>query len=412
MSLIKPFRGLRPAPGRAAEIAAPPYDVLSADEARVRAAGKPNSFLHISKAEIDLPPEIDHYAPQVYAKSRENFDRMLRETVLKQDEAPCYYVYRITMGEHVQTGIVAAASVADYDTNRIRKHEFTRPDKEDDRVRQIEAVNAHTGRCCWPTPRRPPSTPCSRARPRRRPTPTPRPTTASATRSGSSRRRRRAGAAHGRVRRDARALHRGRPSPLRRGLARRSRAARGRRPPDANSQRFLAVIVPASPDAHPSVQPRREAISARTRPELPRGAGGDFRLHQRRRAVEPAQARRVRPLPARTLVPPDHEPAPRPDRGSGRAARREPAREQPARTAARHRRSCGAIKRIDFVGGIRGVAELEKRVASGEMAAAFSMYPTQLVDLMSVADADQVMPPKSTWFEPKLADGLVSHVLD
>jgi uncharacterized protein (DUF1015 family) len=145
MSLIKPFRGLRPAPGRAAEIAAPPYDVLSADEARVRAAGKPNSFLHISKAEIDLPPEIDHYSPQVYAKSRENFDRMIRETVLKQDEAPCYYAYRLVMGEHVQTGLVAAASVADYDTNRIRKHEFTRPDKEDDRVRQIEALNAQTG---------------------------------------------------------------------------------------------------------------------------------------------------------------------------------------------------------------------------------------------------------------------------
>ena len=145
MSLIKPFRGLRPAPGRAAEIAAPPYDVLSADEARVRAADKPNSFLHISKAEIDLPPEIDHYSPPVYAKSRENFDLMLREAVLKQDETPCYYAYRLVMGEHVQTGLVAAASVADYDSNRIRKHEFTRPDKEDDRVRQIEALNAQTG---------------------------------------------------------------------------------------------------------------------------------------------------------------------------------------------------------------------------------------------------------------------------
>ena len=149
MSLIKPFRGLRPAPGRAVEVAAPPYDVLSANEARLivhgGAAGKPWSFLHISKAEIDLPPEIDHYSPPVYAKSRENFERMIREGVLRQDDAPSFYAYRLTMGEHVQTGLVAAASVADYDSNRIRKHEFTRPDKEDDRVRQIEALNAQTG---------------------------------------------------------------------------------------------------------------------------------------------------------------------------------------------------------------------------------------------------------------------------
>ena len=124
MSLIKPFRGLRPATGRAAEVAAPPYDVLSADEARARVGNRPWSFLHISKAEIDLPPETDHYSPQVYAKSRENFDRMIAEGVLRQDEAPCYYAYRLVMGEHVQTGLVATASVADYDTNRIRKHEI------------------------------------------------------------------------------------------------------------------------------------------------------------------------------------------------------------------------------------------------------------------------------------------------
>ena len=124
---------------------APPYDVLSSDEARERAAGKRWSFLHISKAEIDLPPGTDPYSPAVYAKSAENFARLVGEGVLLRDTAPCYYAYRMTTGEHVQTGIVAAASVADYDSNRIRKHEFTRPDKEDDRVRQIEALGAQTG---------------------------------------------------------------------------------------------------------------------------------------------------------------------------------------------------------------------------------------------------------------------------
>ena len=145
MPLIKPFAGLRPAPHHAAEVAAPPYDVLSTEEARIRAAGRPWSFLHISKPEIDLPPETDPYSPQVYAMAAENLDKMLLTGVLERDEKPCYYAYRLQMGEHVQTGLVAAASVADYDTNRIRKHEFTRPDKEDDRVRQIEAIDAQTG---------------------------------------------------------------------------------------------------------------------------------------------------------------------------------------------------------------------------------------------------------------------------
>ena len=145
MPLIRPFPGLRPLPAKAAEVAAPPYDVLDSNEARERAKGKPWSFLHISKPEIDLAPGTDPYSPEVYAKGKENFDRMLEEGVLKQDGAPCYYLYRLVMGDHQQTGLVAAASVADYDTNRIRKHEFTRPDKEDDRVRQVDALNAQTG---------------------------------------------------------------------------------------------------------------------------------------------------------------------------------------------------------------------------------------------------------------------------
>src|SRR5687767_12603006 len=123
MPLIRPFAGLRPAPGRVAEVIAPPYDVLSTEEARARAAGKPWSFLHISKPEIDLPPGTDPYSPQVYAKGAENLERMLREGILARDAAPAYYAYRLVMGNHAQTGLVAAASVAEYDVNRIRKHE-------------------------------------------------------------------------------------------------------------------------------------------------------------------------------------------------------------------------------------------------------------------------------------------------
>ncbi len=145
MHLIRPFAGLRPAANRAADVAAPPYDVLSTGEARVRATGKPWSFLHISKPEIDMPAGTDPYAPEVYTKGAENLKKMLAAGILARDPAPCYYAYRLIMGDHTQIGLVAAASVADYDTNRIRKHEFTRPDKEDDRVRQIDALNAQTG---------------------------------------------------------------------------------------------------------------------------------------------------------------------------------------------------------------------------------------------------------------------------
>jgi uncharacterized protein (DUF1015 family) len=145
LTLIQPFRALRPAPGRAAEVLAPPYDVLSSAEARARAKGKPWSFLHISKPEIDLDPTIDPHDQAVYAKAAENLDRMVAAGVMIRDPKPCYYVYRLTWRGHPQTGLAVAASLADYASNRIRKHELTTPVKEDDRVHQIGAVNAQTG---------------------------------------------------------------------------------------------------------------------------------------------------------------------------------------------------------------------------------------------------------------------------
>jgi len=145
MPLIKAFAGLRPKKEYATDVLAPPYDVLNTAEARQRAKGRERSFLHISKPEIDLAEDIDPFDPRVYAKGAENLGKLLSEGILVRDPAEYYYVYQLIMGEHRQLGLVAVASVADYDTNRIRKHEFTRPDKEDDRVRQIDALNAQTG---------------------------------------------------------------------------------------------------------------------------------------------------------------------------------------------------------------------------------------------------------------------------
>src|SRR5499426_2377860 len=143
--MIKPFRALRPAAGRAAEILAPPYDVPSSAEARERAKGKPLSFLHVSKPEIDLDPAIDPYDRTVYAKAGENFHRLIKTGALMRDPKPCYYVYRLTRQGRTQTGLAAIASLADYAKNRVRKHEHTTPLKEDARGRPIDPLNPPTG---------------------------------------------------------------------------------------------------------------------------------------------------------------------------------------------------------------------------------------------------------------------------
>src|SRR6266487_1453232 len=145
MASIKPFAALRPRPDLAARICELPYDVMSSNEARQIAAGNPLSFLHVSKPEIDLPRDTGLYDPAVYAKGRENFTRLIADGALRQDAKPCFYLYRQVMGRHSQTGLVAAASCQDYLDNVIKKHELTRPEKEDDRVRHIEALNSQTG---------------------------------------------------------------------------------------------------------------------------------------------------------------------------------------------------------------------------------------------------------------------------
>jgi len=145
MATIKPFAALRPKSEFAAQICELPYDVMSSDEARQIAAGNPLSFLHVSKPEIDLPSGTDIHAPEVYAKGKENFDRLIAQGELRQDEQPCFYLYRQIMGKHSQVGLVAAASCEEYLRGIIKKHELTRPDKEDDRVRHIEALNSQTG---------------------------------------------------------------------------------------------------------------------------------------------------------------------------------------------------------------------------------------------------------------------------
>ena len=410
-SLIQPFNALRPAPGRASDVIAPPYDVLSTDEARTRATGRPWSFLHISKPEIDLARDISPYAPEVYAKAAKNLQSMIQSGVMVRDPDAHYYVYRITMGEHTQTGLVAAASVADYDTNRIRKHEFTRPDKEDDRVRQIEALNAQTGPVLLAYAAAPEVDAILA-------------TTALGQPDSDAELE---GVRHTIwVLRDADATARitaafnAMPALYiadghhRSAAASRIAATRRAANPAHNGAEsynaFLSVIFPA--------HEMRIMDYNRLIVDL-NGLGVEAFLSRLASAfiVEPATSA-VKPTQPGTfgmylpgqwyrlsiraeLIPVDPV-------GSLDVSLLQNNLIGPLLGIADPRRD----KRIDFVGGIRGLSELERRVNSGEMALAFALCPTRMEDLMAVADANEVMPPKSTWFEPKLADGLVSHVLD
>ncbi|MGE5362081.1 MAG: DUF1015 family protein, partial [Bacteroidales bacterium] len=145
MAIIRPFRALRPTPANADRVSAVPYDVVNTEEARALAAGNPLSFLHVSRAEIDLPPGTDPHCDAVYAKAQENFNRLRREAPLVEEATPALYFYRLVMGQHAQTGLVACYSVDEYDKDIIKKHERTRRDKEDDRTRHITTLRAQTG---------------------------------------------------------------------------------------------------------------------------------------------------------------------------------------------------------------------------------------------------------------------------
>ncbi|MFN2309172.1 MAG: DUF1015 domain-containing protein [Gammaproteobacteria bacterium] len=411
-TLIRPFAGLRPATGRAADVAAPPYDVLNSAEARVRAAGRPWSFLHISKPEIDLPPDTHAYDPAVYAKAAENLARMRDQGLLVQDDRPCYYVYQLQMGAHLQTGLVAAASVADYDSNRIRKHEFTRPDKEDDRVRQIEALNAQTG----PVLLAYRADPALDALLAQATAGTPEVDIVADD-----------GIAHRLwVIRDAAAVaeitrrfdampalyiadgHHRSASASRIAAAR--RAANPAHTGEEAYNYFLCVMFPHTQMRILDYNRVVKDLNGQRGADLLAAIAGAFTVEASAEPVRPGQRGefglyldgawyRLRIRPERVPTDPvarldvsllqDHLLAPLLGIGD------------PRRDA-----------RVDFVGGIRGLSGLEKRVDSGEMQVAFALYPTPMQDLMAVADAGQVMPPKSTWFEPKLADGLVSHLLD
>ncbi|MGB7768674.1 MAG: DUF1015 family protein [Verrucomicrobiia bacterium] len=404
MALVKPFAALRPKPELASQICELPYDVMSSDEARAIAAGNPFSFLHVSKPEIDLPPGTDPHAPEVYAQGGENFQKLIRDGVLRPDAQPCFYLYRQIMGAHAQTGLVAAASCMEYQRGVIRRHEQTRVDKENDRVRHIEILNAQTSPVFLTYP------------------------------AVHSLDEFVAKKASGKPEIDFTAKDGVRhvswtiqdPHDVKfvetqfaripnlyiaDGHHRSAAASRvyESRQGAGQSGRFLAVIFPHNQmqvlpynrvlkdlngwtpeqllemlgtvfaiDPHGTAAPTREH-------ELGLYLAGNWHTLGFRHNVLAARAARelldVTLLQKHVLEPVFGIDDPRTD------------------------------QRIHFVGGIRGTEELEKLVNRGDCACAFSMFPLSIETLMAISDAGDVLPPKSTWFEPKLRDGMFCHLI-
>jgi uncharacterized protein (DUF1015 family) len=404
MAKIKPFAALRPEPELAAQISALPYDVFSSEEARQIAANNPLSFLHVSKPEIDLPPGTHFSEPLVYEKGKENFQRLLSQKALRQDAQPCFYLYRQIMREHQQTGLVAAASCQDYLNNVVKKHELTRPDKEDDRVRHIETLDSQTGPVFL--------------------------VYRSSAELDDFFNIRAAGLPHidfvaeDGVRHTAWVIV---EQPdiefienefagisslyIADGHHRCAAAARvfESRSGAGHSAFFLSVIFP---DNQVQILPYHRVIkdlNGLSPEQLLEKLDGIFIVHKN----GAAQPRRKHEL------------------GLYIASRWYKLNFRPrfaATTDLFEKLDVNLLQtyvldpifgitdprtssRINFVGGIRGTPELEKLVNSGEYACAFSMYPTSIEELMTIAEAKRIMPPKSTWFEPKLRDGLFCHML-
>ena len=410
MSIIKPFKALRPQPGFTKQVASRPYDVLNSAEAKLEAQGNPYSFLHITKSEIDLSDTIDHYDQQVYQQAKDNLDAFIKREVLFQESKPCYYIYQLIMDGRSQTGLVAVSSVADYENDIIKKHEFTRPEKEQDRINHIKTTSAQTGNVFlayrnneevdaiienWKKVKSPAydfiaddniqhtiwvisdseviqsitdlfdtKVPCTY---------------------------------------------------IADGHHRAASAAKVKDSLGANvtesSRHFLTTLFPSNQLHILDYNRVVKDLNGHTEENFLEALHKDFTVEK--------------------IGMPAYKPQALHEFGLylNNAWYKLTSKEGTYTTD-----EIGVLdvtilqnnildpllgikdqrtdKRIDFVGGIRGLKELEKRVDSGEMKLAISLYPVSIEQLFNIADSGNVMPPKSTWFEPKLRDGLLTHLIN
>jgi uncharacterized protein (DUF1015 family) len=408
MAIIFPFKAVRPQTALAKEVASPPYDVLSSEEARNLASSNPHSFLHVIKSEIDMPTDLSIYDSTVYQKAKSNLDQMLSEGILLNEAQECYYIYELIMHGRSQTGLVCCSSVDDYENDIIKKHEFTRPEKEQDRINHISITGAQTGNVFlayrnhpaidqliaeWKSNQQPVydftaddgivhriwivqeasviqtitttfknDIPCTYI---------------------------------------ADGHHRA-------ASAAKVRKALGKQAgPGAN--KFLTTLFPAN---ELKILPYNRVVkdlNGMTDEDFLSALQDDFVVSHYDIPVEPASLHEFGMYMSGswyhlTAIEGTYEEDPIGVLDVTILSKN---------VLEKHLgiKDQRTDKRIDFVGGIRGLHELEKRVNNGEMKVAFSFYPVSIEQLFDIADSGNVMPPKSTWFEPKLRDGLLTHLI-
>jgi uncharacterized protein (DUF1015 family) len=413
MAIIRPFKGLRPQAALAAQVAARPYDVLSSAEAKVAAAGNPYAYYHVSKSEIDLPDGSDIHSQAVYEKAAENLQKFIKEGTLFQDAQPCYYIYKLVMDGRAQVGLVCASSITDYNNGIIKKHEFTRPEKEQDRINHIKTTRAQTGNVFLAYNDVPELNVVIEHWQHKTPA-------YDFTADD--------GIQHTIwVVDDAAVVEQitglfaekvpftyiadGHHRAASASLVQKEFAGKGLVKSEEDAANFfLTTIFPASQLAILDYNRLVKDLNGLTAAELLSRLDYDFTveevghlpqkpamLHEFSMYLENKWYRLVASEGTYTTDPIGILDVtilqnnildkllgikdPRTD------------------------------KRIDFVGGIRGLEELVKRVNSGEMKVAFALYPVTIQQLFDIADSGNVMPPKSTWFEPKLRDGLITQLI-
>jgi uncharacterized protein (DUF1015 family) len=408
MTSILPFRALRPDPAYAGQVASPPYDVLSSEEARQAVSGNPYSFLHVTKSEVDLPGDVHPYSALVYEKARETLRGLEAKGVLFRESAPCYYIYRLTWKGRSQTGLVCLSSVEDYNQGRIRKHEFTRPEKEQDRINHIKTTGAQTGNVFlayenvadmdtliagWVSGHEP---------------------VYHFTAAD--------GVTHtvwvvddaAVVDRVTRIFAGQVPCTyIADGHHRAASAAKVRESmgaaATADADYFLTTLFPAAELEIMDYNRVVKDLNGMSPEDFISSLQDDFMTTLSAEPVRPAEPHEFGMyLEGQWYI---------------LTARKGTWTDDPIGvldvTILSHNlldkilgiRDQRTDKRIDFVGGIRGLEALQQRVNSGEMAVAFSLFPVTIRQLFAIADSGEVMPPKSTWFEPKLRDGLFTHLI-
>ena len=409
MAKIRPFEALRPQPQLAKQVASKPYDVLNSAEAKTEAVGNAFSFLHITKSEIDLPETVDIHAQQVYDLALENLNAFIQRDVLFKESKPCYYIYQLIMEGRAQTGLVCVSSIDDYNNDIIKKHEFTRPEKEQDRINHIKTSGAQTGNV-FLAYRNQASIDAIIDKHKTTKNPV-----YDFTAEDGIQHTVWAVSDSDTIQQITDLFETQVPCTYiadghhRAASAAKVKLALGEKATEA-ADYFLTTLFPSNQLHIMDYNRVVKDLNGHTEESFLAALANEFDIVKQEAAFKPSQLHSFGLYINKTWYALTSK--------AGTYNDADPigvldvtilSNNVLAKLLGIHDQRTD--KRIDFVGGIRGLGELEKRVDSGEMALAFSLYPVTIDQLFNIADAGEVMPPKSTWFEPKLRDGLLTHLI-